>query len=516
MRRLAAFMLLLIGAVLWAAPVSAHAVLQSTEPADRQVLATAPKSVLLTFNEPVTPIAVQVIDAAGRIVTREALPIDTALGIALPPGLADGTYIASWRVTSLDSHPISGSLMFSIGTAPASWITPVADADQGWRTAFFLVRAALSIALMLVAGGAFSLLFVRPALALHLLLARFAKGGIGLAVLVIGIQGGLLRGGPATDLLWFSTWQLGASTTRGLSAAVAIIGLVVLIAGLRRDARFLMLAGAIVAISSVAFTGHTGTANPRWLSAPLLAGHAMLAAFWIGSLIPLLDGLERKKETKQLVARFSSLATIAVPVLLFCGVGLAFRHVASWEDLTGSRYGTVLLIKLVLVTGLLAMAAVNKWILMPRLPRASSAMAAMIRAELGLGMVILGVTALLSQTPPPANEHLHAHDAGHMHGMAARMESGGHVAEIEVTPAVPGRNLIIVRLDLPAPPKEVTVELSNPAAGIEPIRRPMADDNGAYVLDGPELAVPGDWKIRLDVLVTDFDKATFETEIPIR
>lgn len=508
--------MLLIGAVLWAAPVLAHAVLQSTDPVDRQVLASAPKAVVLTFNEPVTPIAVQVLDGGGRIVTREALPIDTALAITLPQSLAEGTYIVSWRATSLDSHPISGSLMFAIGSPPSSWTEPQADADQGWRTAFFLVRAALSIALVLAAGGALSLLLVRPMTALHPLLARIAKAGMGLSALVIGIQGGLLRGGPATDLLWLSTWQLGASTTRGLSAAVAILGLATLLVGLRQSARPLMLVGATVAILSVALTGHTGTASPRWLSVPLLSLHATLVAFWLGSLIPLLDGLERKKETKQLVARFSSLATIAVPILVFCGVGLVFRHVTTGEDLTGSRYGTLLLVKLALVAGLLAMAATNKWILTPRLPRASSALSAMVRAELGLGLVILAVTALLSQTPPPASEHLHTHDSGHMHSIAARMESSGYVAEIEITPAVPGRNLIIVRLDLAETPKEVVIEFSNPAAGIEPIRRRLTDDNGAYVLEGPELAVAGDWKIHLEVLVTDFDKATFEAEIPIR
>ena len=44
----------------------------------------------------------------------------------------------------------------------------------------------------------------------------------------------------------------------------------------------------------------------------------------------------------------------------------------------------------------------------------------------------------------------------------------------------------------------------------------MTNDNGAYVLEGPELAVPGTWTIRLEVLVTDFDKASFEAEIPVR
>jgi hypothetical protein len=44
----------------------------------------------------------------------------------------------------------------------------------------------------------------------------------------------------------------------------------------------------------------------------------------------------------------------------------------------------------------------------------------------------------------------------------------------------------------------------------------MTNDNGAYVLEGPELAVPGAWTIRPDVLVTNLDKAGFETEIQVR
>lgn len=516
MRPLAFLVLLLIGVAFRAAPTAAHAFIQSSDPSDRQVLAAAPAAIVLTFNEPVTPVAVQVLDASGRVVARGAEAANDALRIRLPSGFGNGVYIVSWRVTSLDSHPISGSLVFAVGAPPPAWTEAAGVADDGWRTAFLIARAALSFALMLAAGGALSLALIQPAPALHPLLARIAWAAMGLSVLVLAIQGGLLKGGPVMDLFRWSTWTLGASTTRGSSAAAAVFGLSMLLVGLRRDQRPLLALGAVIAVSSVAFTGHTGTASPRWLVAPMLTLHALLAAFWIGSLIPLLDGLEKRRETKQLVSRFSTLATIAIPVLVLCGVGLAFRHVSSWDDLAGSRYGTLLLTKLSLAAGLLAMASVNKWVLTPRLPRASGMLATMIRAELGLGLVILAVTALLAQTPPPASEHAHDHDPSHLHGMAARMEAAGHIAEIEITPAAAGRNLIVVRLDLPAEPKEVTIELSNPAAGIEPIRRPMANDNGAYVLEGPELAVPGAWKVRLNVLVTDFDKATFETEIPIR
>jgi hypothetical protein len=40
--------------------------------------------------------------------------------------------------------------------------------------------------------------------------------------------------------------------------------------------------------------------------------------------------------------------------------------------------------------------------------------------------------------------------------------------------------------------------------------------DGAYMLDGPELLVPGLWTLTLDVLVDDFDRAFFDTEIQVR
>lgn len=516
MRRCAVIVLLLVGAVLWAAPAAAHAALQSTDPADRQVLRLAPATVTLTFNEPVTPIAVQVLDGSGRAVTRDAVSADGMLQIPLPSGLADGSYLVSWRVTSLDSHPVAGSLVFAVGATPARWATTPAIDDAGWRTLFFLVRALLSATLLLTAGGALFLTLVRPAPALHRLLSRLGWSAIAFSVLVVGVQGGLLKGGPYADILRWSTWQLGASTSRGLSAAVAILGLLSILLALRRNLRFLLPVGAAIAIGSIALTGHTGTASPRWLMAPLLALHALLAAFWLGSLVPLLDALERRKEPRQAIARFSRLALVAVPLLVLLGIVLARIQLDAWEALNDTRYGLLAIAKVLLVALLLGLAALNKWVLTPRLPKSADRMVMVIRAELAIGLAILAATAFLSQTPPPATQHAHKHDTGHLHGIAVRMESGGHLAEIEIVPAVAGRNLIVVRLDLPADPKEVAIELSNPKAGIEPIRRVMAYDNGAYVLDGPELAVAGTWKIRLDVLVTDFDKAAFETEVPIR
>lgn len=504
------------GVALWAAPASAHAVLQSTEPADRQVLSTAPAEVTLTFNEPVTPIAVQILDGDRRVLASEATSTDGRVRIPLPQTLSAGTYIASWRVTSLDSHPVAGSLIFAVGAAPSSWATKPADDDGRWRIAFAIVRALLSASLLLSAGGAFYIALLRPAPALHPLLRRLAWSAIALSIATVGMQGGLLRGGVFADLLLTSTWRLGADTTRGASAAVAIAGLAVMLLGLRRSSRPVLFLGALAAVGSVALTGHTGTADPRWLMGPLLALHVALAAFWLGSLVPLLEALRRRREPRQALAGFSRLALVTVPALIFLGIKLAIDRIGAWNALTDTPYGLLLTAKAATVAAMLGLAALNKWVLTPRLPKSADRLSAAIRAELALGVAVLMLTAVLAQTPPPATAHDHAHDPGHRHGIVVEMDSNGRQGEIEITPGLAGRNLIVVRLDLPADPKEVAIELTLPAAGIEPIRRVLEADNGAYVLEGPEFAIPGIWRLRLDVLIDDFDKAIFEADAQIR
>jgi copper transport protein len=65
-------------------------------------------------------------------------------------------------------------------------------------------------------------------------------------------------------------------------------------------------------------------------------------------------------------------------------------------------------------------------------------------------------------------------------------------------------------------PKEVTVILTNPTAGIEPIRRAATRTaSGAWTAEAT-LPVAGAWRVRVDLLVTDFRKVTLEDAVKIR
>lgn len=97
-----------------------------------------------------------------------------------------------------------------------------------------------------------------------------------------------------------------------------------------------------------------------------------------------------------------------------------------------------------------------------------------------------------------------------------KLTDDGRSVDIGIQPATAGRNRIEARFQAGLAPKEVAIELSQPAVGIKPIRRVLQVRNGVHVLDDLDLVVSGPWKLTLDVLIDTFDKAFFDAEISIR
>jgi hypothetical protein len=117
------------------------------------------------------------------------------------------------------------------------------------------------------------------------------------------------------------------------------------------------------------------------------------------------------------------------------------------------------------------------------------------------------------------DHHYHAHGA--TPGYAVVTVSRGHTLLVEIAPARAGANALTLSLSdadgQPFAPVEVTVALSMPAAGIEPlVRVPARTGEGRYALARLDLPTSGRWSIRVDALISDFEKLIFTTEVPIR
>ena len=71
-------------------------------------------------------------------------------------------------------------------------------------------------------------------------------------------------------------------------------------------------------------------------------------------------------------------------------------------------------------------------------------------------------------------------------------------------------------LDAVAEPLEVVLVLANPAAGIEPIRRSAlhAGEN-LWRIDDLRIPVAGRWTLRVEILISDFDKLVLDEEVDL-
>lgn len=494
-----------------------HAALIDVEPADGAVLERAPPAAVLRFSEPVTPIAVRLLDRTGTRRDLRAVVEGESVRVALPPGLPDGPYLLSFRVTSVDSHPVAGTVAFTIGDAAGSRVPAEVLANGAVAAANVAVRIAHDLAMLLAAGGALFALLVAPFPRQRVILASAgAVAGAG-ALAMAGLHGVALLDSRLID---WESWRAGIGTTRGAAASAAGAGAAAIVAGALRSpgGRGWLAVGASLGIASFALSGHSAAAAPRAVAAMLVLTHVAGGAFWAGSLIGLFAILRGRSAptAAHALSRFSDLGALAVLALIAAGIGFAAMQIDSLAELGSSAYGRWVVAKSTLLAGLLALAAWNRLRLLAALKRGDPGAAGRFRRTIMAEIVLLAATiafaAVLAQTPPPRSAP----------GVQiAELERDGYSARLRVAPARTGMNTIAVsfggrdgrRFD----PAEPAVAISNPAAGVEPISRPLQRiATGEYRLEGLEIAVAGRWAIEIGARIGDFDRLSFRTEVAIR
>ncbi|MEV4559869.1 FixH family protein [Kitasatospora sp. NPDC049285] len=405
-----------------ASVASAHATLESTDPTQNSVVATAPAAVTLTFSEGVSLSAdsVRVLDPQGKAVD-DGNPghVDgkaATARVALRQGLGNGTYTVAWRAVSEDSHPVGGAFTFSIGAPSDTSVN--ASAVQGGKAepavgfAYGLSRTVAYCAFALLVGAAAFVLAIWPSGAAQRGVQRLLMTGwVALllsTVAVLMLRGPYERGtglGQALDLslvratlderigtalaarllllaaagvfLSLLVGQLGLQAKPAVPTAPAPAeesGLDAEEAELRRleqraaerpqhDTRLgLGLAGLALAIALAATwvgADHSSVGIQVALALPLAALHLLAMAFWLGGLATLAVGL-RHGLPAAAVSRFSRLAFWAVVVLVVTGVYQSWRGLGSWSALVDTEYGRLLLIKTGCVAGMVGVAWISR------------------------------------------------------------------------------------------------------------------------------------------------------------
>jgi methionine-rich copper-binding protein CopC len=109
---------LILSVVLGVTPVSAHSELESISPANGATVASAVRTITLTFNEEVSSprIVVRGSDKAMVAGTTRRNGEQVVFTAARP--LRNGAFTLNWRVRSTDGHFVSGTSRFTVKRAP--------------------------------------------------------------------------------------------------------------------------------------------------------------------------------------------------------------------------------------------------------------------------------------------------------------------------------------------------------------------------------------------------------------
>lgn len=547
------------------AGASAHATLQESTPDRGAVARSAPDQVVLRFDEAVEGNfgAVRVYDARGDRVDDGHVTHPggkgASLAVGLKPGLVDGSYTATYRVVSADSHPVSGGFVFSVGTAGAAPAETVGDLLAGsssghvTQVAFGIARGADYLAIALVLGTLLFILLCWPrgdavtpeARAAFAQRARALLLGGAVLGVAAGAVGIVLQGATAGGTSFWAALDpdvvrevLGTrfGTVWGVRVLdFALLAALALALGAGRRPALWALPAALLAITP-ALGGHASTQKPVALLFPLDVIHVVAMSAWVGGLVALVvavpaatraigDAAARTPVLSAALSRFSAVALVCVGLLVASGTAQSIVHLRSFGDLLHTAFGRAVLIKIIILLALVGLGALNRRRSVPRLRAAAAegaapgaagrALRATLRAEVALVVAVLGVTAALVSYAPPsalsAGPYSHSAQAGPLE------------IELTVDPARAGINAMhfyVFSAKDGAPfegTKEMIVTARLPSKGIGPLNATLHRAGpGHYVADAMTLAPGGTWRVTVTDRVSEFDEYTAEFAVPVR
>ena len=525
MRRLAGLVIVVAGVALALSnvtPLSAHATLRASDPAENAFLQRAPGAIVLTFTEPIEPrsSSIQVLDAFGQLVETPPATVDGVLLSTTLPRLQPGIYNVLWaNVSRIDGHAIRGSYPFTVlnpdGSLPDVTNTVgglSSDPDPPPLADGIAVRLLSLLGLSLVVAGALvTLLWPEAPGGLRRNLLRTIHAGT--AALLVGTLLNLetirsAYAGIGLRELVFETQVGGYWLTRfGLALLIAAVAAFFHEAPRRASAAILgavaVYLWALTATSHAAAVG-SGSAWARGIDFL----HGVGALTWIGGVVGLAVAARLARSDarwRALMPRFGSLASTMVFLLLATGFLGTLVQVDETSKLWETRYGVVLLVKLALIAPLLAVAYYNSRGGRARLeagaPGEPRRFLRFATAEVALGVMVFAAAAVLTQTTNSRSVSLEASAPP----FDTTSSFGDLAIRLNVDPNRTGLNTYRVDLATQAgdPVEADRVRLTfryqeDPGIGASSLTLTRAG-TGSFLGQGPFMTLEGRWRLEVEI-----------------
>ena len=322
-----------------------------------------------------------------------------------------------------------GAIALGLGALIFAWLCwlpalrATAGAGAGWLAASTAFSARLR-ALLLAAAAAGAL-----SAALAIVLQGAVAGGTGIGpALSADVIGDVLgtRFGTVWALgfvAWLAVGALAAAPRPVPVLRPASVGATGL--ALPGTGRLAALAVPLLALAALpALGGHASVQSPVALLLPANVLHVIAMSAWLGGVAVLvlalrsatarLEAGDRTRLLAAAVARFSTMAGVAIAVLLASGIAQGIVEVRTFANLVETAFGRAVLVKIVLFAGIVALGAVNRRRLLPALQRAAregappgqagALLRRTLRVELVLGVAALAATGALAGYAPSVAE----------------------------------------------------------------------------------------------------------------
>jgi copper transport protein len=286
-----------------------------------------------------------------------------------------------------------------------------------------------------------------------------------------------------------------------------------------------MLLLSLALIGTTTIIGH-GTASGQIAAIALDYVHNLVAAIWIGgiiyfvfTLLPTFSKLEktaREKMSLVMIPRFSIAFIIAIGIVIITGPTLMWLLESDVGIITQSIYGKLIIAKIVIAAIMVGFGgffqlkvqksgeiAINSKSISvhKRLKRS-------LKVDATLGIILLGVVALLANGTLPAGEIQKVDAQQVLYEFRTIEFSESAKFDIEISPFSSGTNSILVKItdfdnNQLQDADEIKVKISNPQKNISPIEIPMIKTNqeGAPMEFQGEMTFgfSGQWQTEIEI-----------------
>ena len=530
---------------------AAHPFTEETIPSLTSNSPTGISEVIVYFSEPVELgfSTLKVLDNNGNQIDNKDTSYyegDDSLIVSTPP-LEDGVYTVSTKVLSkIDGHLVPDAFLFAVGDAI---VDPSLLGQRGPSEIVFLPEAGARfpglVGQTIVLGAVIASLIIWGTQNKQLIreeldkIESFHHGkfmsitGIGLGlifasnILMIAVQTIRLETSPidAIQTSFGTTWLIRMSIT------VILLGIWFWLYRkkvLSKKNQIPMLIAALALIGTSSLIGH-GAASGETSALVLDYIHNLVAAVWIGgifyfvfTLLPTFSQLKepiREKMSLVVIPRFSIAFIIAVGVLIITGPTLLWFLESDVELITESVYGQLIIIKITIAAIMIGLGGFFQFRVQKNAEKnlqsgkitVHKKLKRTLKVDAALGIILLGVVALLTNGTLPAGEIQKVDAQEIVYGFKTVEFTENAKFDIEISPFTSGANAISVKVsDFDSnqlyDSDQIKVKVSNPSKNISSIEVPMSIKKLSDPIEHQgelTFGFSGEWQVEIEAQRTE-------------